>query len=246
LCNKKIFKYKILAGVFMELEKSTVDDPSNSPEENPYLAARREWNERYGGYIASKIFWRRMAFIAIGIAAGAVIGLLWIANKSQVIPYVVEVDNLGRAQMSLLPERVDIDDPRIIRAEVNRFVEDWRIVTVDGANQKRLVNRLYARIVQPSPALDAINEWFNTYNPFERGRSEIVTPEILGTLPVSDDTWEVEWTETVRTLNGRIASRVRYKAGLIVKIVPPRDIDAATASPLGFGVYQLTWARQAQ
>ena len=33
--------------------------------DSPYLSARREWNERYGDYIAQARNWRRAAFAAI-------------------------------------------------------------------------------------------------------------------------------------------------------------------------------------
>ena len=35
---------------------------------NPYLAARREWDERYGSLITRARNWRMAAFLALGIA----------------------------------------------------------------------------------------------------------------------------------------------------------------------------------
>ena len=57
----------------------------NSPEKgdidisdhqyNPYLAARKEWDERYGELITRDTNWRRMALLFAMIAVLAVAGL---------------------------------------------------------------------------------------------------------------------------------------------------------------------------
>ena len=65
--------------------------------ENPYLSARREWNERYGDYIARARNWRSAAFAALAISAVLALGVVWEAAQSKVVPYVVEVDKLGDA-----------------------------------------------------------------------------------------------------------------------------------------------------
>ena len=61
--------------------------------ESPYLSARREWNERYGDYIARARNWRWAAFAALGISLVLAIGVVWEAAQSKVVPYVVEVTN---------------------------------------------------------------------------------------------------------------------------------------------------------
>ena len=48
-------------------------DPEN-PHSAVYLAARREWNERYGSYIAQANAWRLTALASLGVAFVAVGG----------------------------------------------------------------------------------------------------------------------------------------------------------------------------
>ena len=69
--------------------------------ETPYLSARREWNERYGDYIARARSWRWAAFGAIAVALALAIGVVWQGAQSKVVPYVVEVDKLGDADGEL-------------------------------------------------------------------------------------------------------------------------------------------------
>ena len=87
--------------------KATPLDP-NSPHSAVYLAARREWNERYGDYIAQANNWRLTAIAALAVAAVAVAGNVWQSAQSRVQPFVVEVDKLGDA---LAIQRADVASP---------------------------------------------------------------------------------------------------------------------------------------
>src|SRR5687768_1637791 len=47
-----------------------------SPSSAAYAAARQEWLERYGDYIAQARHWRLIAILALLVAAGALVGLV--------------------------------------------------------------------------------------------------------------------------------------------------------------------------
>jgi type IV secretory pathway TrbF-like protein len=62
---------------------------------NPYVEARREWDERYADLVLGKRNWQ---IAAGGLLAATLIvatGIVWL--RSRYIPYVVEVDKLGYA-----------------------------------------------------------------------------------------------------------------------------------------------------
>ena len=67
---------------------------------NPYLAARKEWDERYGDLISRARNWRMAFFLAAAIAFLAVGGMIVIAKQARVVPYVVAIDSLGRTVAS--------------------------------------------------------------------------------------------------------------------------------------------------
>ncbi|WP_276709048.1 VirB8/TrbF family protein [Thiomonas arsenitoxydans] len=46
-------------------------------EANPYLNARREWDERYGDALARAKTWRLAAFASLAVAAIAVAGITY-------------------------------------------------------------------------------------------------------------------------------------------------------------------------
>src|SRR3954447_14232258 len=67
----------------------------NRPE-NPYLAARREWDERYGHLITRERNWRLMALLCALSSLVTVAGLVYLSAQTHVVPFVVAMDSLGR------------------------------------------------------------------------------------------------------------------------------------------------------
>ena len=53
---------------------------------NPYLAARREWDERYGDLITRARNWRMAAFLALGVAVIETGGMVAHSMRSKVVP----------------------------------------------------------------------------------------------------------------------------------------------------------------
>ena len=78
------------------LKKRNAPSPESSGAHNPYLAARREWDERYGDLITRAKNWRTMAALCSLGALVATAGIVWLSARSRVVPFVVLVDNLGR------------------------------------------------------------------------------------------------------------------------------------------------------
>ena len=67
-----------------------------SETRNPYLAARREWDERYGHLISRERNWRRMAVLCGVTTLVAIGGIVRLSVGSHVVPFVVAMDSLGR------------------------------------------------------------------------------------------------------------------------------------------------------
>src|SRR5206468_1135680 len=106
-----------------------------SEAHNPYLAARREWDERYGHLISRERNWRRMALlcgVTTLIAIGAIVRL---SVRSHVVPFVVAIDALGRTAAAGPAEQAAGVDDRLKRAALFSWVGDLRMVTTDGIAQ---------------------------------------------------------------------------------------------------------------
>src|ERR1700686_4522174 len=90
--------------------------------DTPYLSARREWNERYGDYIARARNWRGAAFAALAISAVLAIGVVWQAAQNKIVPYVVEVDKLGDAIAVARADRATPAVRRVIKAQPGAWI----------------------------------------------------------------------------------------------------------------------------
>jgi type IV secretion system protein VirB5 len=223
-----------------------VSGPDRGPQQstNPYLEARREWNERYGNYIQQAHHWRMLAFISGAVALVAVIGVAYIGAQSKVVPYVVEVDKLGQVAAVAPAERTNIVDPRVIKAYLARFVVDWRSVTVDRQAQKASIDRVYAMLPSASVALRKLNEHFLTHNPFAVSASASVNVAVTNVLQISAQTWQLEWTEVTRDTRGEVKSQARMRASFIVGVTPPTKENLVLINPLGVYILDLNWSQQ--
>ena len=211
---------------------------------NPFVEARREWNERYGDYIRQAHNWRVMAIISGCVALIAVIGVAYIGAQNKIIPYVVEVDKLGQATAVARADRPTTVDPRIIKAYLARFAADWRTVTVDTQAQKSAIDRVYAMLPSNSIALGKMNDFFKAHNPFTTSSKRSVAIAVTNLLPISDKTWQVEWREVTRDGRGEVLGNVRMKASIIVGITPPTDESLILINPLGVYITDLNWSQQ--
>lgn len=212
-------------------------------EYNPYLAARREWDERYGEFVTRARNWRTVALLTSSIALLSVAGLLWMSARSRVVPFVVLLDSLGRPVASGIADQAAGVGGGVERAEIFKWVEDLRTVTPDGIAQRKAIDRVYAHIASGSHAQTFISEFYRNDPPFKRAQTDIVAVEVNSVLPTSDRTFEVEWVETTRDLYGKVKAADRFKGSFSVAINPPTEERQIRTNPLGIYVTQASWAK---
>ncbi|MBD3762982.1 conjugal transfer protein TrbF, partial [Rhizorhabdus sp.] len=70
-----------------------------TPEpETPYQRAAQIWDDRIGSARVQARNWRFMAFGCMILSAGFAAALVWQSARGTIVPWVVQVDNLGQAQ----------------------------------------------------------------------------------------------------------------------------------------------------
>ena len=202
--------------------KTEARDQRNADTENPYLTARRTWNDHVGSVVAQRQTWQIVGILSLMIALGGVGGIIAIGSQSKFIPYVVEVDKLGQTIAMGPVEAAGKADPRIVHAAVADFITDARLVTTDIAMQRKAVFRVYSKLAPNDPAAAKMNEWLNAteeQRPFNRAAKEIVSTEIKTVIPQTSDTWQVEWIETTRDRQGALKSQPIIWRALITTYV---------------------------
>jgi type IV secretory pathway TrbF-like protein len=210
---------------------------------NPYLAARREWDERYGHLITRERNWRLMALLCGLTTLVAIGGMIRLSARSHVIPFVVAMDSLGRSIAAGPADQASSADDRLKRATLFSWVDDLRAVTTDGIAQRKAIDRVYCHIAGGSQAQAFISEFYRSDPPQKRAQSETVSVEVRSVLPTSERTLEVEWAETTRDLYGAVKSQDHWKAAFTVAINPPTDERIARINPLGIYVTNASWGK---
>src|SRR5579864_4166856 len=107
-------------------QQSTLKEDSFS---SPYLVARREWDERYGGLIKRAQQWRAAAILALLVALAEAIVIIGVATRPRIAPYVVAVDSLGRVAAAGAADRNSPVDEGMKQASITQWVQDMRAVT---------------------------------------------------------------------------------------------------------------------
>ena len=221
-------------------QQSTLKEDSFS---SPYLVARREWDERYGGLIKRAQQWRTTAILALLVALAEAIVIVGVATRPRIAPYVVAVDSLGRVAAAGAADRNSPVDERMKQAAITQWVQDMRGVTSDGLAERAAIDHVYAMIGSQSAAQTIVTDYFRANQPFERGSRETVQVEVNAILPNSPHSYEVDWTETVRTLDGKPISSDRWKGIFTVAINPSTDEAVLRVNPFGIYVMDMTWSK---
>lgn len=219
--------------------------------ETPYLNAKKEYNEREGSLNASHQLNKIINILCLLIALSAVGGLVYYRYLLQLVPFVVEVDKLGQTYAVARADRAAPADPRVIHATVARFITLARMVTPDATLQRKGIFDLYASLASSDPATFKMNEFLGTKseeNPFKRAAKETVEIQITSVLPQSDETWQVDWMETVRDRgDGSQLARYPMRALLNVYVVPPNhktSEEQLRKNPLGIFIRDFSWSKQ--
>jgi type IV secretion system protein TrbF len=211
---------------------------------NPYLNARREWNERYGDYIARAHTWQLIAIASLCIAGLAVGGLVYTASQNRFVPYVVAVDRLGDALAVGRADVASVPDQRVIRAQLARWIVSIRSVFIDAAAERALLTEAYAMVNRRSAAYTHLNEYFRANDPFERARTETVSVEVQSVLPITGDTWRIEWREIRRARDGALAGTQDWQANVTITTAPPADESMILLNPMGIYLNGFSWSQR--
>ena len=199
--------------------------------DNPYIAARMEWNERYGSYVKAAASWRIVGITGMLMAVIGFSYALYQSTQVKLVPYIVEVDKLGTAATAGYPQQIEYADPRVVRATLGSFITNFRSVTPDTVVQKQYIDRAYAHLRSSDPATEKVNAWFRSNSPFDRAREKTVAIEVNNIVPLSNQSYQIDWTEYERDRQGKEIATRRFRGIATVTLTPPQD-EACPASAL--------------
>lgn len=209
--------------------------------ETPYQKAAQVWDERIGSARIQARNWRLMAFGCLILSAGFAAALVWQSGRGTIVPWVVQVDNLGQAQ-AVAPAVADYrpTDPQIAW-HLARFIEQVRSIPADAIIVRQ--NWLRAYDFTTDRGAMALNDYARSNDPFTRVGKQQVAVDVSSVIRASPESFRVAWTER-RYQDGSLAETSRWTAILTVVVQPPRDAEKLRANPLGIYVNAINWSRE--
>ena len=167
-------------------------------------------------------------------------------KKSHVVPYIVEVDNLGRALATNEVKDVPLNDERIIKAFVYQYIDQARSVISDPESLRNNLIQVYQESIK-SVQSNFLDGYYKENNPFDYAQNKGTRHiELLVFLKEAENTYSVEWREIERNYENQVLGESHYKALISVIQIPHTNEDQFRENPLNpFGLYvtSLSWAK---
>jgi type IV secretion system protein TrbF len=213
-----------------------------TPEpETPYQRAAQVWDERIGAARVQAKNWRVMAFGSLVLSAGLAMALVWQSLRGTVVPWVVQVDRLGQAQV-VAPAQADYrpTDPQIAWY-LAHFIEDVRSIPNDPIVVRQ--NWLRAYDFTNSDGATALNEYARADDPFAKLSKQQIAVDVSSIIRASPESFRIAWVER-RYQDGTLADTSRWTAILTIVIQPPHDAERLRKNPLGIFIKAINWSKE--
>jgi type IV secretion system protein VirB5 len=213
-----------------------------TPEpETRYQSGRQVWDERMGSTLVQAYNWRLAFFGQLPLTVGLAAGLIWLAARGTITPWVVQVDKLGQAQV-VAPAIAGYQpsDPQIA-FHLARFIEDVRVISADPIVVRQDWLRAYDFTTQAGAL--ALNDYARTNDPFAQIGKVQVAVEVSSVIRASPSSFRVAWVER-HYQDGNLASTEHWSAILTVVVQTPHTADALRKNPLGVFVNAINWSKE--
>jgi type IV secretory pathway TrbF-like protein len=213
---------------------------------NPYLAGvpgenaagATFANDRYFRVAQNAKNWRLGFFGLLAAALWLSGGLVYVASRQQVVPYIVRVDELGNTQVSAV-HFASAQDPIVIRLLLQKWIKDIRTLTGDMQANLRRMQDAYAMGLDQ--AQKTIAAYYHEHPPEETLKKGSRYPIKVHLSSVTEKTWHARWVEQIVS-DGKVVEEVGMEATLEVALVQPQTREERERSPLGLWVVNVQWA----
>ncbi|BAK84664.1 VirB8 protein [Novacetimonas maltaceti] len=207
----------------------------------PYQQAAQIWDERIGSARVQARNWRLMAFGSLFLSAALGVGLVWQSARGTIVPWVVQVDKLGQAQVIGPATAAYVPTDPQVSWYLARFIEDVRSLSADPVVVRQ--NWLRAYDFTMISGAQALNDYARLNDPFSRIGHEQVEVDVSSVIRASPGSFRVAWTER-HYRDGAFTGTERWTAILTVMIVTPRTADRLRKNPLGIFVTAINWSKE--
>jgi type IV secretion system protein VirB5 len=208
--------------------------PKNTEIENRYFDNRKDWNEIYGKEKADKAMWRMFALLELIPMVLCISGMIYASGLPDVIPFIFKEDASGGITALGIPNKVLKVDNGVVANQLALFIETLRQVP-----NSTEIRTTYVRHVK---MMSTAQLFHNSLVPMIKDQYASIgtgnlSLKITTVLPVSKDTWELDWTEY---RNGTAAGKFRAIINITRSQLVLKNPEEMIWNPLGIIVKDIT------
>lgn len=226
----------------MSMKRKSKYKPENGPV-SPYQKAAQEWDDRIGSARVQAKNWRITALIALFLCILLGVGSVYVNSQPRQV-HIVEVNPDGsavyRGAGGQSYNSFKAGEPSI-RYHLNRFIQDTRMISSDRSIIKK--NWIDAYRLVTANGRNTLNDYVQKNDPFARAASERIGVSITAMVPVSENTWQVDWVESKWDSRGVALGDTRWRGMFTVVIQRPTTDAQLASNPIGFYVDEIHWSR---
>lgn len=199
--------------------------------ETPYQRARQEFDEFIGAARVQAANWRVFSMGLMGLLLVAILGIIYFATKSAVVPYIVEVNEHGAVNLVGKAEKLYRPNDAATEYFLGQFVTHIRSIPTDAIIMRN--NFLGAYNFLTPKGANTLNAYAKEWDPFKQLGKKAVSVEVSSAVKMSDSSYQINWTEQVFASNGTPTPRQAYTGIFNVVVKTPDTEKLLRVNPLG-------------
>ena len=226
-----------------EMMNTGVNSQVEQERVNPFDRAKREWDERIGTVNKHNYFLRVLAFVLLGVVAVLVLVIASLANRSEIEPYIVEVDTNG-IPIKVVPMKEAVVTPTQmqVRANLARVIQWTRGVAADPMVIRSNWSNAYHFLAGSATA--KMNAYAKDYSPMARSQDETVAVEIISIVPISQASYQARWVEVATTTTGKEFPAETWTGTFTTKFGELESEKSLMINPMSILITDYSWQKE--
>lgn len=214
-------------------------------KEVDYDKATEELFEFYAQQSKRINTYKIIAILTLGLTITSTVSCVYLATKSTLIPYVIEVDKIGEAKAIRRAEQIyvpkEVEYRYFIREVVNKMRAIPRDTVLFSRNFQQLSYFLTESMLKKHEGI-LVNE--DTNNLAKQLISRDVIINSFNKLPSTENTYQVKWNEKMYSAEGLEISNSNFTGLFTVNTEQPTDIAEININPLGIIIEDFSLSKE--
>lgn len=216
--------------------------------DTPYMRAKKEWDDRMGNLVRQAQNWRMACFSVIfAVGLPSVIGMIYLGAQPKEVPHIVQETGDGRfVYMGPVGREWEKFTPSAqnTRAQLEDFLNYTRTASTDALVVRSNWFKAYEYLTPKAGA--TLSAYAAENDPFKRAADGVRTSiAITNYLPLSPESWQVDWSETDWDKNGNPAQPKKWRAIFKLKQFKPTSQQQMEKNAIGLYIDEFNWSQVA-